>query len=242
MSDAGFAAFRHRTSYDAATGRDRWLAPRLQRWITDVVRGAIAAAHRKAVLDVGCGEQPFRPVIEGCGGRYTSLDVVQNSTQSVDILDSVERVAAPADPFDVVLCTEVLHHVRDIDAAFAGLRRLVSAGGCVVATVPFMFPLHMEPYDFRRLTAYGLDALADAHGFRVETAVRLGEATDLLATLLSDVSILPTSRSLYSRLKVRMARWSIAAVIRLLEARLLRSNIAIASNGYLTTGVVLRAQ
>src|SRR5262249_42645233 len=106
---------------------------------------------------------------------------------------------------------------------------------------PFFFPLHMEPYDFRRLTVHGVEQLAKAHGFTVEHADRLGSATDVLTTMLSELSILPTTRSLYSRVKVRGIRLAIASAIRVLGSPMLSSNVNFASNSYLTTGFVLRA-
>ena len=72
--------------------------------------------------------------------------------------------------------------------------------------MPFLFPVHMEPYDFRRLTQYGLAQLAADHGFEVVSSERLGRATDALATLMADVSILPAAPTLRSRLKARVLR------------------------------------
>src|SRR5262249_45746975 len=87
MSETGFAAFHHRATYDAPQGRDRWVVPRVQSWITRTVP-AVIGERRGLVVDVGCGEQPFRPLIESCGSRYVGLDVVQNSQGSVDIVAS----------------------------------------------------------------------------------------------------------------------------------------------------------
>ena len=115
----------------------------------------------------------------------------------------------------------MLEHVTDIAAAFAGLRRLAVPGGAVIVTVPFMFPLHMEPYDFRRLTRHGLERLAADHGFRLESSARLGRLTEVLAMLLADASILPLSRSPLARAKVVLLRGAAAALVRVLDSRAL---------------------
>jgi 2-polyprenyl-3-methyl-5-hydroxy-6-metoxy-1,4-benzoquinol methylase len=85
---------------------------------------ALLESGSGAVLDVGCAEQPFRPLVEASGRRYVGMDVVQNSTRSVELVSTLEDAPAPLEPFAAILCTEVLEHVVDIDAAFAGLRRL----------------------------------------------------------------------------------------------------------------------
>jgi hypothetical protein len=246
MTPAGDAvalsSFPHRRDYRDVAGRDRWTVRAVNTWVRETLPRCVAAADRSgAVLDVGCGEQPFRPLIESQGRRYVGMDVEQNSTRSVDILATLEQAPSPAEGYSVILCTEVLEHVADIDAAFAGLRRLAAAGGTVVVTVPFVFPLHMEPYDFRRLTLHGLERLAADHGFRVESSAQLGRLPDVLAMLVADASILPVSRTLFARAKVALLRLAAAAVVRVLDSPALSAGIAINSNAYLSNGVVLRA-
>ena len=149
----------------------------------------LASAAPGPVIDAGCGEQPFRALIEAHARQYVGMDAVQNGRGSVAVLSDLESVPATGPRYPVVLCTEVLEHVADINRSFAGLRRLTAPGGCVVLTVPFTYPVHMAPFDFRRLTQYGIAQLADAHGFDIVSFERLGRTTDSLATLLEDASV-----------------------------------------------------
>lgn len=240
---AALSSFAHRRDYGDVEGRDRWEVRAVNAWVRATLPPLLspAASPAGAVVDVGCAEQPFRRLIESSGRRYVGMDVVQNSTQSVDILSTLEDAPSPSETCGVVLCTEVLEHVTDIDAAFAGLRRLTVAGGAVLLTVPFMFPLHMEPYDFRRLTMHGVERLAADHGFRMDGSTRLGGLPEVLATMVSDASILPTSRSLFAKAKVGALRLSAAALVRLLDSPTWSRRIVINSNCYLGNGVVLRA-
>lgn len=239
---AALSSFRHRRDYEGATGRDRWTVRVVNAWVRATLPPLLATAPRQGVvLDVGCAEQPFRPLIESAGQRYVGMDVVQNSQKSVDILSTLEAAPSPAKPYAVILCTEVLEHVADIDAAFAGLRRLSASGGAVVLTVPFVFPLHMEPYDFRRLTMHGVQRLAADHGFAVETSAPLGRFPEVLATLIEDASILPTSRSLFAKVKVGVLRLAARALVRLLDSNMWSTGIVVNANCYLSNGVVLRA-
>lgn len=242
VNTSDFSRFRHRRSYTATPGRDRWTVERVAEWINRTLPSVLAASPASAaVLDVGCGEQPFRSLVERSGRRYVGMDVVQNSAGTVDILSSLEDAPQVKTPFASVLCTEVLEHVSDLDAAVAGLRRLVADGGRVVLTVPFVFPLHMEPYDFRRLTTHGVAQVASAHGFEQESSERLGDGTDVLATIVSDLSILPAAATMAARLKVRACRMLASAAIRVLGSATAKRHLAINSNLYLSNGVILRA-
>jgi methyltransferase family protein len=234
--------FVHRRDYDDAPGRDRWTVRVVNGWVRSVLPPLVSGRSASAaVLDVGCAEQPFRALVESTGARYVGMDVVQNRARTVDIVSTLEGAPADAGTYTVILCTEVLEHVVDVGAAFAGLRRLAAAGGTVILTVPFVFPLHMEPYDFRRLTLRGIEQLAADHGFRVESSAPLGRLPDVLATLIADASILPTSRSWFARAKVGMLRLAAAAMVRVLDSATWSRGIVVNANVYLSNGVVLRA-
>jgi hypothetical protein len=238
----GLAGFRHRKNYGETATRDRWTVRAVNAWVSSVLPPLLESGTAPgSVLDVGCAEQPFRPLVEASGRKYVGMDVVQNSAHSVELLSTLEDAPSPLEPFAAVLCTEVLEHVVDIDAAFAGLRRQIAAGGVAVLTVPFMFPLHMEPYDLRRLTLHGAEQLAGAHGFRVDHATRLGGLPDVLAMLVADGSILPIPGSLYSKMKVGVLRAAAGAFVGLLDSGALSRRVIVNSNSYLSNGVVLRA-
>jgi len=235
------SAFEHRASYADVEGRDRWEVRAVSRWISARLPPLLAGAPAGSVLDVGCGEQPFRPLVEASHRPYVGMDVVQNASRTVSVFSDLEHVEASSTEYPLVLCTEVLEHVVDIDLSFRGLRRLTMTGGLVMITVPFLFPVHMEPYDFRRLTEYGVARLAADHRFSVVSSERLGTATDALATLLADISVLPAAPTLRSRAKTRVLRAAKAWLVARLDRASLADHVAINSNSYLSNGIVLRA-
>src|SRR5690242_852630 len=72
-------AFAQRRTYDAVdNGRDKWMVQAVGRWVATTLTDALKRAPAGDVLDVGCGEQPFRDQIEASGRKYVGLDAVQN--------------------------------------------------------------------------------------------------------------------------------------------------------------------
>lgn len=242
MIAADLSAFKHRAACDGETGRDRWEVRLVTAWVHATVPPLLSSVAPGPVIDAGCGEQPFRALIEAHARQYVGMDAVQNSRNSVAVLGDLASVPAAGPSYPFVLCTEVLEHVADIDRSFAGLRRLTAPGGCVVLTVPFMYPVHMEPFDFRRLTEYGIAHLAAAHGFDVVSFERLGRATEGLATMLEDASVLPATPAVYDRVKARLLRTAKSWLVRLLDSRWLSTHVTINAHYYLSNGVVLRAR
>lgn len=113
-----------------------------------------------SVLDVGCGEMPFRSLLPE-GARYTGIDVpaaddfgMRRHAEIVPF-DGM-TIPFPDASFDHVLCTEVLEHAEDPVRLVAEMARVLRPGGTLAATVPFAARVHHAPYDFHRFTRFRL--------------------------------------------------------------------------------------
>lgn len=65
--------------------------------------------------------------------------------------------------FDAVVAIEVFEHLRDPVLATSEILRVIRPNGSVFITIPFMFRVHGDPYDFQRFTAGGLESLFEDH-------------------------------------------------------------------------------
>ena len=130
------------------------------------------------VGDIGCGEQPLRQTIESLGGSYVGVDVGQNRSGTVDVLAPITEVPLP-DAIWVILCTEVLEHVPDTSGAFSELGRLCQAGGTIIVTTPFAYPLHEEPHDYVRLTPHQITQCAARNGLETVELTTAGDELSL---------------------------------------------------------------
>ena len=96
MIASDLTAFEHRLSYKEETGRDRWEVRIVNAWIRATVPPLLASAAPGPVIDAGCGEQPFRALIEAHARQYVGMDAVQNGRGSVAVLSDLESVPAAA--------------------------------------------------------------------------------------------------------------------------------------------------
>jgi 2-polyprenyl-3-methyl-5-hydroxy-6-metoxy-1,4-benzoquinol methylase len=180
-----------------------------------------------AVLDVGCGEQPLRPLIEGLGATYTGVDVGQNSGGTVDVVADIGTIPLPDASYGVVLCTEVLEHIADPSAAFAEMRRLCRPDGAIILTTPFAYPLHEEPHDFVRLTPHAIRECAAQNGLQVAELITSGDELQVIATVWCNLwtrsggtrSRLRSAWNLFMRLPLNLL---VMALTPLLHSRLPR--------------------
>ena len=124
-----------------------------------VKRQLLSLPDGSTLLDVGAGECQYKKFCSHL--NYVSQDVSQydgKGDQSglqtgtwdfsqidviCDLLDMPEE-----NPYDSVLCTEVLEHVPDPIRALEKLVSLTKSGGKLVITAPFSSLTHFAPYHY----------------------------------------------------------------------------------------------
>ena len=114
-------------------------------------------ARSGSVLEVGCGDQPYRAMLPGrCA--YTGLDWEGSAAEfAVRRLPDVVYYQGDVFPFgegafDALFHTEVLEHVANYRLFLQECRRVLKPGGEMMFTVPFQARFHFIPVDFWRFT------------------------------------------------------------------------------------------
>lgn len=129
------------------------------------------------LLDFGCGSKPYKKLF--CNvDEYVGVDIENeghnHETEDVDFYYDGMTLPFKEAEFDAVLCSEVLEHVPDIDFTMGELNRVLVQGGKLLITVPFVWPEHELPYDFRRFTVNGLSQMVEKHGFKIQQVATSG--------------------------------------------------------------------
>jgi SAM-dependent methyltransferase len=123
---------------------------------------------RGRLLDVGCGQKPYRSLMDV--EDYVGLEIDSPSARYAGTADAYYdgKTFPFADAsFDSVLTNQVLEHVFTPTAFLAEISRVLKPGGSVVITVPFVWDEHEQPYDYARYSSFGLKHLLETSGFEV---------------------------------------------------------------------------
>ena len=119
------------------------------------------------LIDIGCGDMPFKDIIRGKVTLYDSLDI-ERRVSDVKYVGDIQNMDIIEDcRYDSAVCLEVIEHVQNPFQAVAEIYRILKKGGILILSVPHLSRLHEEPNDFFRYTKYGLQSLLEGAGFKV---------------------------------------------------------------------------
>lgn len=144
------------------------------------------------VLDLGAmedNEQRFRDLSSSIS-EYISADIIPSST--IDVVADGRRLPFEDDCFDTVILSEVLEHVpvQNLETFLHEIKRVLKSSGTLLASTPFVLPIHGEPNDFYRATHYGLASVFDDVGMSYDITIGGGYSQVLLHHLHRPLFIL----------------------------------------------------
>jgi SAM-dependent methyltransferase len=89
------------------------------------------------VLDVFCGTRPYDDLLPA-DARVIGLDIAGNPYGVADV-ESDEFLSFADESFDLVMCIEGFHYVKDPQKGVAEIARVLRPGGHAVMSVPFVW-------------------------------------------------------------------------------------------------------
>lgn len=148
---------------------------------------AAGARFHGTVLDVGCGDQPYRDWILSTtrATAYIGVDLFNPLYGGPDVAWDGIRLPVGDASVQTVLLTEVLEHCPDPAGVLDECLRVLAPGGVLYLTVPFLWPLHDAPHDEHRFTPFALERLLRHAGFDELNIDALGGWDAAVAQLLA---------------------------------------------------------
>ncbi len=129
-------------------------------------------ATEKRTLDVGSGGSKY--------GQFfpNRITVDIDKSRQPDIIADAHSLPFKDGEFEIILCTEVLEHVKNPFKVEEELWRVLKPGGMLLLSTRFIYPIHDAPSDFWRFTKYGLRLV-----FERWEIIELKEETGTIPTL-----------------------------------------------------------
>jgi SAM-dependent methyltransferase len=134
------------TLYNSRNPTRQWLHCTRRDWISEKIRECARSSPGRAI-EIGFGAGVYLPVLAENYREVVGTDLDQAhldhsrtlSTRYPNLrlmTDDITASALPGASFDLVLCSEVLEHIRDTKEVIAGIRRLLKPGGMLILSTP----------------------------------------------------------------------------------------------------------
>lgn len=127
------------------------------------------------IVNVGSGTKSLREDV---------IDVDFFPFPNVRIVAQAEELPFRDASVDVVVCDNVLEHIKNPGVVVEEMKRVVKKGGMVYIGVPFIIQYHSSPNDFQRWTTEGLRELMSDFE-QIELKVACGP-TSAMTTILAE--------------------------------------------------------
>lgn len=170
------------------------------------------------LLDLGCGASPYARLLEDRISTYIGADLRPNLEMPPTVCSNCLALPFKEGSFDSVLCTQVLEHVSNPFTTMSEIHRVLRVGGYAVLTMPALWPLHEEPYDFFRYTKYGLEELARISNLQVVEIRERGGAFTAIAQLIGAVLYDELGKKSVTRLPFKILFMPFLALCKLLDS------------------------
>ncbi|MCD8740867.1 class I SAM-dependent methyltransferase [Mucilaginibacter roseus] len=133
-----------------------------------VINQLTANSPDKLLVDFGCGDMPYRSVIEPKVGKYLGVDLEMNPKAEHHI-DFDSKTTLPDNYADIVLSNQVLEHVDSPAGYLQEAMRILKPGGTLILTTHGYWFYHPTPNDYWRWTSAGLRKTVEKEGFIISS-------------------------------------------------------------------------
>ncbi len=135
------------------------------------------------VLDVGCGNSPFKFLLNSNVTKYHGIDIANADSfdyknPNITIFDG-ENIPFENSSFENIISTEVIEHIDNPEKIISEMHRVLVKGGNCIITLPWSARIHFSPHDFCRYTPYKLSLMFK----EFESIEILNRGTDINSTV-----------------------------------------------------------
>ena len=120
------------------------------------------------LVDFGCGDMPYKSVIEPLVGQYLGVDLDMNPKADHHI-DFDSKTTLPDNYCDIILSNQVLEHVESPAGYLQEAYRILKPGGSLIISTHGYWYYHPTPNDYWRWTSAGLQKTIKKENFQIDS-------------------------------------------------------------------------
>ncbi len=162
----------------------------LYNWILykqgDVFLEKYSKYYRGTLVDLGCGEAPYKEYFLQYANQYIGVDwsnTFHNSKADI-VSDLNDKIKLEDESADTIISLSVMEHLCEPQIFLNEAYRILKKDAFIILQVPWQWRVHEAPHDYFRYTPYGLKYMFAKAGFKdIEIEGTTGVFTVLIMKL-----------------------------------------------------------
>jgi len=159
----------------------RWASYRRQ--MLDTLQERFKKLYHGVVLDIGGRDRGLFQKPKDKVKKWIFADINDEYNPDI-ILDITNMEQIASNRIDVINAIELFEHVGDIKKGLSECYRVLKKNGVLIISIPFLFPIHADPFDFQRWTDYKWRIELRECGFSIQNFIVMGRFYTSLAEML----------------------------------------------------------
>lgn len=144
--------------------------------------------YRGTVLDIGGRDRGKFKSPKDRVEKWIITDIEESRKPDI-ILDVCDMRGIENESIDVVNALELFEHVKDPEKGLRECFRVLKKEGHIIISMPFLYPVHADPYDFQRWTAHKWEQELRLLGLDIETITPMGRCFSVLGDLFKSINL-----------------------------------------------------
>lgn len=178
------------------------------------------------VLDIGCGQKPYKALFSG--GEYIGLEIdtpENRTTKKADYFYDGKTIPFENNSFDSLLSNQVFEHVFNPNEFLKELNRVLKMNGLLLMTIPFVWDEHEQPYDYARYSSFGIKHILMVCGFEVIEHRKSNKGIEVIFQLINDyIFKITMTKNSYFNLFVTLVLMAPVNIVGLILSKILPTN------------------
>ena len=150
-----------------------YLKSSYRRQLLDKLQNKYITEYGGVVLDIGGRDRGKFKKPKQKVKKWIFADIEEKHKPDI-ILDVANMQNIGTESIDIVNAMELFEHVENINKGITECYRVLKKGGKFIISVPFLYQIHADPYDFQRWTLTKWKNELKKTGFEIEKVEIMG--------------------------------------------------------------------
>jgi len=136
--------------------------------IGDKFRKKYSIYYKGTLVDLGCGEAPYKDFFLKYVDTYIGVDWTKTLHNSkADIVSDLNiKINLDNETADTIVSLSVMEHLYEPQTFLNEAYRILKKDSYIILGVPWMWGIHEAPHDYFRYTSFGLEYMFQKAGFK----------------------------------------------------------------------------